>query len=171
MAALTDDHVRVAVAFYPPTDFRRMDEQMLPGASAAFNERMGLTDCHNDPLSPESRLIGCAVQSCPERADAASPLTYVGRREAPIMLLHGGSDALVPHGQSVLLYEALKANGSTATFYSVPGAGHDWRAVLDPSTQDGTTVRDTAHGRERVGHTPPTWTAIERFIRAALDGR
>jgi acetyl esterase/lipase len=176
MAALTgnDDpasRVRAGVAFYPPTDFRRMDGQMLPGACEAFNDMMGLTDCHNDPLSPESRLIGCAIQSSPERAAAANPVTYVGRREPPIMLLHGGNDLLVPHGQSVLLYEALKAKGATATFYSVPAAGHDWRALLDPSTQDGTTVRHTRGGRERVEHTPPTWTAIERFIRRALDDR
>jgi acetyl esterase/lipase len=170
MAALTDDHVRAAVAFYPPTDFLRMDEQMLPGACAAFNQRMGLTGCHDDPLSPESRLVGGAIRSCPERAAAASPLTYVGRREPPVMLLHGGNDMLVPHGQSVLLYEALKANGSTATFYSVPGAGHDWRTVLDPSTQDGTTVRHTANGREHVEHAPATWAAIERFIREGLNG-
>jgi hypothetical protein len=69
-----------------------------------------------------------------------------------------------------VLYEALKAGGSTATFYSVPAAGHDWRAVLDPSTQDGTTVRRAENGREEVAHTPPTWAAIERFIRRGLSG-
>ncbi|GAA0930140.1 alpha/beta hydrolase [Virgisporangium aurantiacum] len=168
MAALTDDAVRVAVAFYPPTDFRRMDEQMLPGACAAFNEMMGLTDCHDDPLSPESRLVGGPIQTSPV-AEKASPLTYVGATSPPIMLLHGGQDPLVPHGQSVLLHEALTAAGATAAFYSVPAAGHSLTEVLDPSTQDGTTLRVFEAGRERVEHTPPTWAAIEAFIRRAFQ--
>jgi acetyl esterase/lipase len=167
MAALNDDGVRVAVAFYPPTDFRRMDEQMLPGACEAFNAAMGSTDCHNDVLSPESRLVGGPIQTSPV-AEKASPLTYVGATSPPVMLLHGGQDPLVPHGQSVLLYEALKAAGAPAAFYSVPAAGHDLNAVLDPSTQDGTTLRVFEDGRERVEHTPPTWQAIEAFIRRAF---
>lgn len=168
MAALNDDGVRVAVAFYPPTDFRRMDEQMLPGACEAFNAAMGSTDCHNDVLSPESRLVGGPIQTSPV-AEKASPLSYVGATSPPVMLLHGGQDPLVPHGQSVLLYEALRAAGATAAFYSVPAAGHDLRAVLDPSTQDGTTLRFTKGGNEEVTHTPPTWEAIEAFIRRAFQ--
>ena len=168
MAALNDDGVRVAVAFYPPTDFRRMNEQMLPGACEAFNGMMGLTDCHDDPLSPESRLVGGPIQTSPV-AEKASPLSYVGATSPPVMLLHGGQDPLVPHGQSVLLYEALRAAGATAAFYSVPAAGHDLRAVLDPSTQDGTTLRSTKGGHEEVTHTPPTWEAVEAFIRRAFQ--
>ncbi len=67
--------------------------------------------------------------------------------------------------------EALKAAGATATFYSVPEAGHDRQAVLDPAGQNGTTVRRTGNGHEEVGHEPPTWAAIERFIAGALPGR
>jgi acetyl esterase/lipase len=67
--------VQAAVAFYPPTEFLRMDEQMLPGACAFFNQILGLTDCHNDVLSPESRLVGCAIQTCPQVVGQASPLT------------------------------------------------------------------------------------------------
>jgi acetyl esterase/lipase len=171
MAALNDDAVRVAVAFYPPTDFRRMNEQMLPGACADFNAAMDLTGCHDDPLSPESRLIGGGVQTLAAEAAAANPVTYVRPDSPPMMLLHGGNDPLVPHGQSVLLYEALRDAGATAVFYSVPAAGHDLQAVLDPSNQDGTTVRTCAGGREEVAHTPPTWDAVEAFIRNAFGGR
>jgi hypothetical protein len=68
----------------------------------------------------------------------------------------------------VLLFEALEKAGATATFYSVPHAVHDWRTVLDPSTQDGTTVHRTGAGSD---HTPPTWAAIELFIRTAFGAR
>lgn len=171
MAALYDDPegapgIQAAVAFYPPTDFLRMDEQMVAGAAEAFNEMMDLLDCHNDGRSPESLLIGGAVQTNPEKVAAANPATYARPDAPPIMLLHGGLDPLVPHGQSVLLYEALKKSGATATFYSVPGAVHDWRTVLDPSAQAGTTKQRTDGDTEA---TPPTWDAIELFIRTAFD--
>jgi hypothetical protein len=64
---------------------------------------------HGDAASPESRLIGAAVQTVPERARAASPLTYVGKTAPPFLIMHGLADNSVPHGQSVLLYDALKS--------------------------------------------------------------
>ncbi|WP_328475757.1 alpha/beta hydrolase [Actinoplanes sp. NBC_00393] len=162
--------VQAAVAFYPPTDFLQMDEQMLPGACASFNETFGLTDCHDDPASPESLLVGCPIQTCPRAAQAANPVNYVSRRDPPIMILHGQQDTLVPHAQSILLYNALRAKGSEATFFSVPGAGHDWQQVLDPANHTGHTVYRTRDGSERitVGAPDPSWDTIDRFLRQAF---
>jgi acetyl esterase/lipase len=188
MAALTGDvralegtvgttgvssRVRAAVAFYPPTDFLQMDEQMLPGACADFNALLGITDCHNDPRSPESRLVGCAIQSCPRTVARANPISYVSRRDPPMMILHGQADRLVPHGQSILLYNALRARCMDATFFSVPGAGHDWRQVTDPANHTAHTVYRTRACRERVtvGAPDPTWDTIVDFLDRALDVR
>ncbi|MBF9135051.1 alpha/beta hydrolase [Plantactinospora sp. S1510] len=185
MAALTGDddpaaggpapssRVQAAVAFYPPTDFLRMDEQMLPGARRKFNRDLGITDCHNDPRSPESRLLGGAIRSRPEAAGTANPARYAARSAPPMLLLHGQADALVPHGQSVLLYEALRDAGATVTFYSIPGAGHDWRAVLDPTNHDDQRVYQARSGSERVttGRPGPGWDAVDRFIREAMEVR
>ncbi len=66
---------------------------------------------HDDPASPESRLLGAAVQTVPDRVRAASPITYVGKDAPPFLIMHGLADSSVPHGQSVLLYDALKAAG------------------------------------------------------------
>ncbi len=185
MAALTGDvralegavgvtgvssRVQAAVAFYPPTDFLRMDAQMLPGACDFFNELLGLQHCHNDPLSPESRLVGCAIQSCPDRVGRANPLNYVSRADPPMMILHGQADQLVPHGQGVLLYRALKARCQDATFFSVPDAGHDWRQILDPANHERHAVYRTQGCDERVsvGRPDPTWDTIARFVGRAL---
>ena len=109
MAALTGDvralegrvgvtrgssRVQAAVAFYPPTDFLQMDEQMLPGACEAFNELLGIENCHNDPLSPESRLVGCPIQTCPRAVQRANPINYISRADPPMMILHGQADLL-----------------------------------------------------------------------------
>ncbi|BEL06091.1 hypothetical protein Q0Z83_042820 [Actinoplanes sichuanensis] len=175
MAALTgvDDPpsaVRAAVAFYPPTNFLQMDEQMPPGGREFFNSMFGLTACHDDPASPESALLGFPIQTRPEEVRATDPASYASAAAPPIMILHGQDDRFVPHGQSVLLYNALRAAGATATFYSVPGAGHDRREVLDPANHIGHTVYRTAGGTERitVGAPAPSWEAVADFLRAAL---
>jgi acetyl esterase/lipase len=186
MAALTGDEpalagtvgvtrgssaVQAAVAFYPPVDFLQMDEQMLPGACLSFNALFGLADCHNDPASPESSLVGYPIQTRPRAVRTTNPVTHIGRADPPIMILHGQDDRLVPHPQSVLLYNALRAHGKEATLFSIPGAGHDWRQVLDPANHTGHTVYRSSRAGERitVGAPDPSWDTIDLFLRRAWD--
>ena len=88
---------------------------------------------HDDPASPESRLLGAAVQSVPDRVRAASPITYVGKDAPPFLIMHGLADSSVPHGQSVLLYESLKSAGQEVTLRLVDGLPHTFfnRSDLD----------------------------------------
>jgi acetyl esterase/lipase len=162
--------VQAAVAFYPPTDFLQMDQQMLPGACAFFNLILGLTDCHNDPLSPESRLVGCAIQTCPHAAGRANPVNYVDRSEPPMMILHGQADPLVPHAQSIVLYNAIRAKCGEVDFFSVPGAGHSWQQIIDPVRHDAHTAYHASgcHERISVGAPEPTWDTIAAFLNHAL---
>ena len=162
--------VQAAVAFYPPTEFLRMDEQMLPGACAFFNQILGLTDCHNDVLSPESRLVDCAIQTCPQAVGQASPLTYVDRRDTPMLILHGQADQLVPPGQSALLFDSIRAHCGIAEYFSVPNAGHSWREILDPANHGSHTVSRTFGCRQwtNVGTPDLSWDTIERFVRLSL---
>lgn len=88
---------------------------------------------HDDPASPESRLIGSPVQTAPDRVRAASPITYVGKDAPPFLIVHGLADSSVPHGQSVLLYEALKRPGHDVTLRLIDGLPHTFfnRSDLD----------------------------------------
>jgi acetyl esterase/lipase len=161
--------VQAAVAFFPPTDFLQMDAHMID--CPFFNRIFGLADCHNDPLSPESRLVGCAIQTCPAAVQQANPVRYVTRDDPPTMLVHGQGDLLVPHHQSELLYAALRDACRDVTFYSVPGAGHSVDEVT--AGAEGTTGRSTRKcHRERVRvEAGPTWDTIERWIDRALSRR
>jgi acetyl esterase/lipase len=167
--AATTGGVQAAVAFFPPTDFLQMDAHMID--CPFFNGLFGLTDCHNDPLSPESRLVGCAIQTCPAAVQRANPISYVGRDDPPTMIVHGQADLLVPHHQSELLYAALREACQDVTFYSVPGAGHSVDEVT--AGTEGTTARSTTKcHRERVAvDTGPTWETIERWLHRALRHR
>lgn len=61
--------VQVAVDFFGPTDFLQMDAHMLDGCNA-FRDFLGLEGCHDDPGSPESRLVGGPIEMCPTPARA-----------------------------------------------------------------------------------------------------
>lgn len=79
---------------------------------------------HNNPNSPESKLIGGAVQENKEATRNASPATYVTKDDSPFMLIHGTNDQVVPYHQSELLAAALKKVGVEALLVPVTGGGH-----------------------------------------------
>ena len=108
--------VQAVVNWFGPTDLTMMGKQATADS----------TMDHDSPKSPESLLIGGAVQENKEKAAKANPITYVvdGRAYPPFLIMHGDKDNLVPHGQSELLYAALKRVGAEVTFKTVVGAGH-----------------------------------------------
>ena len=164
--------VQAAVAFYGPVDFLQMNTRMLPGACTSFNASFDLENCHDDPQSPESRLVGCPIQSCPERAAVANPIRYASRNDPPLAILHGQADRFVPHAQSVQLYEALRAACADAAFTSVPNAGHDWYQVLDPANQAPSVARTSGCREQRTASAPnPSWDTIEEFIAESFERR
>ena len=159
--------VQAVVDLYGPTDFAQMDEHMLPGACASFNASFGLTDCHADPRSPESALLGCPILTCPSAVRAANPITYVTKDAPPFLIAHGTLDGLVPLHQSTLLFEALDAAGAAATYYQVPGAGHD-KTIVSPTHAEAPVLRTAAAGPgPATGR--PTLETIELFLHQALQ--
>ena len=107
--------VQAVVDYFGPTDFLRMDAQSLPD---------GLV--HDAPDSPESQLVGGAIQEHKDRVARANPITYVSKSNPPFLIIHGDQDKLVPYHQSVLLKEALEKSGVPVTLYRVEGGGHGW---------------------------------------------
>lgn len=83
---------------------------------------------HDAADSPESRLLGGPPADNRALALANSPVTYIAAERSlpPFLIVHGDSDPIVPFNQSVRLYEALRATGHTAVFYSVKGGKHGW---------------------------------------------
>jgi acetyl esterase/lipase len=109
--------VQAVVDFFGPTDFLQMDAHAMKGSFLK----------HNPPSSPESRLIGGAIQKNVEKVKRANPIQYVTKDAPPFLIAHGERDPLVPCHQSELLHEALKRAGVEVAFYKLPGAGHGGR--------------------------------------------
>jgi acetyl esterase/lipase len=159
--------VQAAVAFYPPTDFLSMDDWALRKCTEP--------NCHDNEASPESRLVGCAIQSCPDKTQAANPLHYVTAGDPPIMILHGGSDPLVPHNQGERLYMALNKACRDAIFISLPKAPHGpWGAFLtDDALREGATIRSTSSTGCTVANPSPytpTWKTVTDFLDKYMKG-
>jgi dipeptidyl aminopeptidase/acylaminoacyl peptidase len=106
--------VQAVVNYFGPADLLSMGKQSGP------ESRMN----HDAADSPESQLIGGPVQENAAKAKRASPLTYVSAGDAPMLLVHGTADPLVPAQQSRDLHAALEKAGVPATLHLVEGAGH-----------------------------------------------
>lgn len=113
-SAGVSSRVQAVCDYYGPTDLMRMDEKAAPGA------RMR----HNDPESPESKLLGGPVQENKEKAARANPITYVAAGMPPFLIVHGDSDPVVAFNQSELLFDALKQAGGSVHLHCIKGAGH-----------------------------------------------
>jgi len=72
-------------------------------------------------------LLGGTADERPEAYRKASPLTYAGKDGAPLLLIHGAEDKMVPVGQARKLYDKIAAAGGSATLVVVEGEGHGFR--------------------------------------------
>lgn len=105
--------VQCALDWFGPTDFPAYDPN-LPTAAV-------------QPENPESviaKLLGGTVSQKLELAKSASPITYVTKDAAPILIMQGTKDPLVPADQSRRFYDKLKSVGADATLDIIEGAGH-----------------------------------------------
>lgn len=163
--------VQAVVDLFGPTDFVQMDEHMLPGACDGFNARFRLTNCHNDPRSPESLLIGAPIQERRDLAAAANPVTYVDADTPPFLIAHGTADALVPQHQSTVLFEALAEAKTDATYYSVRGYGHNTRFLDETKNHSDREVWRTKSDGTVItsSGSPMTWDTVARFLNKKLD--
>jgi acetyl esterase/lipase len=96
--------VQAVVDWFGPTDFLKMDEQMI---ACGFKPRP--EDAHNGERSPESLLMGRHKTLIPERVKTANPETYISTSAPPFLIQHGTKDDIVPSLQSVYFAEKLTA--------------------------------------------------------------
>lgn len=102
--------------FFGPTDLNHMAEDLT-----AIHSQTGL-DLWRDA---GAKLLGAPAQDCPDKARFASPLTYVTTNSAPVLILQGDKDNLVPVNQSRRLEAELNRARVKNQLIVVAGAGHD----------------------------------------------
>ena len=109
--------VIASVDWFGPVNFLTMD------AEAAA---LGFTISTNSSTSPESKLMGAAVQTIPTQVAKANPTTYITADDAAFFIQVGSLDRNIPYTQSLNFYNALKTvKGSTDVSYElIDGAAH-----------------------------------------------
>ncbi|MEW5837171.1 MAG: alpha/beta hydrolase, partial [Pseudomonadota bacterium] len=89
-------HVQAVCDWYGPSDLLKISA--------------GRPAKENAP-SAVALLLGGPAQERKDLAALASPLTHVGKKAPPFLIVHGDKDATVPLNQSVILRDALKKAG------------------------------------------------------------
>ena len=113
--------VNAVVAYFGPTDL-----------SAEFPAK---------PLDVPTlieQLLGGKPADKADAAKKASPITYVDKGDAPTLIYHGSTDALVPHTQAYAMADAMSKAGMPGRVEILIGAGHGWGGAGLTRTVEGT---------------------------------
>lgn len=102
---------------------------------AAGTSRYGIADLaalaqetHKFEAQYLDRLVGPYPQAAQVYAER-SPLTHVDQITAPVLLLQGSADRVVPAAQSVSMAQALRERGVAVTYVEFEGEGHGFRGA------------------------------------------
>jgi acetyl esterase/lipase len=115
--------IQCGIDLFGPADFPAYD----PDLPTAMVQR-------ENPDSVIAKLFGGPVSQKLELAKRASPVTWVTKDAAPLLILQGTKDPLVPADQSQRLYDKLKAAGADTKIKIYEGAGHGGPAFSNPET-------------------------------------
>ena len=113
--------VNAVVAFFGPTELGADD---IPARSA------GLVNDFLDSTEEENPAV----------RKTASPITYVDKADAPLLIYQGTKDPLVPHTQAFLMADAMTKAGMSGRVELLIGAGHGWDEPEKGRTLDGTAA-------------------------------
>ena len=83
-------------------------------------------------------LVGGDPQTMIARSDAASPIFHISEKTAPIIILHGDQDPLVPLSMSEDFYDRLVRDGleKQTELYVVANGGHGTRELFQTEVKE-----------------------------------
>ncbi len=100
---------------------------------AAGGDFFGVADLEalaRDTHKFESRYLDGLIGPWPAAKavyDARSPINHLSTFTAPLLILQGAEDPVVPPNQAYMIRDALKAKGVPVAYIEFPGEGHGFR--------------------------------------------
>lgn len=76
------------------------------------------------PEGPMTKLAGGKLSERVHVLKQASPIMYASKEDAPMLIMHGTQDRLVPLEQSRMLRDALQKAGASVELIEKPDSGH-----------------------------------------------
>lgn len=111
--------IQAAACFFPPTDFSNWgepgDDAVGVGTLAGFKAAFGPRSDTAEGRAALGREI--------------SPLHYVSSKTAPVLIIHGDADKLVPIYQAEMFEKKARESGATCKVIIRPGKDHGWPGI------------------------------------------
>lgn len=106
-----------------------------------------LMEMERDNIKPGSRwqsveeshggaLLGGSEKTKPELTREASPIFHINEKSAPMLIMHGDSDPLVPCDQSIAMHDSMIAAGKECDLHILEGAAHGSDEFWQDSTKE-----------------------------------
>lgn len=73
------------------------------------------------------KLIGGTIEEVPGVYKDRSPLYHADKIKAPLLILQGTDDAVVPPNQAELMVKEIREHGGRVKYVLFEGEGHGWR--------------------------------------------
>jgi acetyl esterase/lipase len=87
--------------------------------------------------APEWRLLGCFATQCrPAQLAAGSPITYVDKKDPPMLLIVGDADTTVPAEQTLQMAGKLESLGVRHQLLVLPGVRHELLGKTPEATRE-----------------------------------
>nr|GAT54164.1 predicted protein [Mycena chlorophos] len=86
-----------------------------------------LEDTHKFESGYPLDLLGGDISDIPEVYEDRSPVTHADKIVAPLLILQGEMDRVVPKEQAEIIYESIKRRGGVVEYKLYPGEGHGFR--------------------------------------------
>jgi acetyl esterase/lipase len=113
--------IHAAVSFFGPTDLAR-DDVPLAGHNLV------------------EKLVGHLPEKGNKACESASPVCYVSKGDAPLLLFQGTADPLVPANQATVMADAMAKAQVPGRVELILNAGHGWSGAELTRTVDATTA-------------------------------
>ena len=118
-----DTRVKVAVAFFPPTDFLDYGGRKFKITSKGrLGKLIGRLLFADGVEGKDDKEIEAQIEKI-------SPARLVTSDCPPLLLIHGDADPLVPLQQSKKMLKALQDAGVESKLIIKPGGGHPWPTI------------------------------------------
>ena len=156
--------VQAVIDMFGPVDLQANMDLEIPRFSDSKFRWHRIEDTHG------GALIGGDPATIYERAAFATPSNYISDKMAPILILHGDNDPLVPpSASSDLLYDAICKAGmeDRCDYYMIHHAGHGTREFLNESGYETYEISNSCMPGYRSIHNSSYWNSCEYFAIGA----
>ena len=124
-------HVKAAVDYFGPVDIKTCNLIEIERFKDPNHRWHSLEETHG------GALLGGDPETMLNRSDTASPIFHISEKTAPILILHGDQDPLIPLSMSEAFYERLVAAGleRQTELFIVKNGGHGTRELFQTSVK------------------------------------